>query len=207
MRVVHANWSAETGRLLVWGEDSTLPPRAPRPPGRRPRVARLRPHPFACSAELLHDAAAALGCPVVDAGEPRQLILLLPSDRDGPRSSPGLLRDQPAAPEAPTGLAPWSVPALALAPDEALDLLLALPPGSPPEVVAGSSLRVLAEVANLAIEGLAQGRVVPVLTARNGRWLAHWRPSMPDRSVRRLALAQERDRMGNYSFQKTILLQ
>ncbi|MCP3962669.1 MAG: hypothetical protein GY719_32925, partial [bacterium] len=183
MRVVHANWSPDAGRLLVWGEDSALPPCAPRRPGRRPKVARLRRHPFACSVEQARGAAAALA--QATDGEAREAVLLLPSGKDGPRCSPGLLRDEPAeaALETPAGagLAPWSVPVLALRPEQALDLLLALPAGSPPgvaasEVAAGDSLRVLAEVAKLAIEVVTRGCVVPALECRDDRWLARWRP-------------------------------
>ncbi len=180
MRVVHAHWSTGSGRLLLWGEDSTLPAAAPRRPGRRPRVARLRPHPFACSAEHLRDVAAVLAHPIEDGDDAGESILLLPSSQDGPCCSPGLLRDEPTAAEGPAGLAPWSVPALALAPEGALDLLLALPAGSPgagaPEVAVGAGLRLLAEVAKLAIEVVAQGRVAPALESRDGRWMALWRP-------------------------------
>ncbi len=180
MRVVHAHWSTGSGRLLLWGEDSTLPAAAPRRPGRRPRVARLRPHPFACSAEHLRDVAAVLAHPIEDGDDAGESILLLPSSQDGPCCSPDLLRDEPTAAEGPAGLAPWSVPALALAPEGALDLLLALPAGSPgagaPEVAVGAGLRLLAEVAKLAIEVVAQGRVAPALESRDGRWMALWRP-------------------------------
>jgi hypothetical protein len=76
-------------------------------------VPQPRLHPFACPTpglrELLGDdwpEGAA-----VDA----ELTLLLPSGRRGPLASPELVRGQVLAPESPAGLAPWQVPALAIA--------------------------------------------------------------------------------------------
>ena len=110
MAVLHGTWGAGA-RLCVWGEDDA------------PDVARARGlHPFACDEETLRRLVAERARVCTD---PARLTLLLPSRRDGPLPSPEL--GHPARPgAAPPRLQPWQVPALALEPDPALDLLLAL---------------------------------------------------------------------------------
>ena len=181
MLAVHALWSA-SGRLCLWAEDPALPATAPPRRGRPARVPQPRLHPFACPTpglrELLGDdwpEGAA-----VDA----ELTLLLPSGRRGPLASPELVRGQALAPESPAGLAPWQVPALAIAPGAAVDLLLA-PPGA---FRAGASLRYLAEVAKLACELAAAGRVLPALVEEGGHPAARWRPLPAPADAGQLAL-------------------
>ncbi|HXM54231.1 MAG TPA: DEAD/DEAH box helicase [Candidatus Dormibacteraeota bacterium] len=167
MAVLHGTWSA-VRRLCVWGEDEDA---TGLPSGGRS-------HPFALSAEALAGLADEHGW---RCAEPASLRLLLPSRRGGPLPSPELgrpARDGAVAPR------PWSVPALALGPDAALDALLAIP--SP----AGASLRFLAEAAKLALELVARGRVLPALEADEGgrRFVARWRVSPEPDDARRLRL-------------------
>ena len=179
---LHAVWSRDS-QLCVWGEDSALPGRAPRRRGRRPAKPRPREHPFACSAEAVAGALAVLGVALgADAPEvERQLYLLLPSFEDGPQHSPQLLpADGDRHPGKPELLHPWVVPAIALGPEAALEVLLALPPSPPPGLALGDSLRFLAEAGKLALELVARGRVLPGLTWRDERWLASWRPVTTD---------------------------
>jgi superfamily II DNA or RNA helicase len=171
----------------VWGEGSELPDRAPRRRGGRPAKPRARKHPFACAAPELTGAFDALGASLgSDALSERELHLLLPSLDEGPQCSPQLLR---GARERRTGSAelldPWLVPAIALAPMAALELLLALPDTryahdtKPAAGVAlGDSLRFLADAAKLALELVARGRLVPALVRREDEWVAWWR-AMP----------------------------
>jgi non-specific serine/threonine protein kinase len=160
MAVLHGTWSTAS-RLCVWGEDD-----APGHAG-----AGGRAHPFA----LDGGALARLGW---RGAEPSALTLLLPSRTSGPLPSPELGR--PARPSrAAPRLRPWTAPALALAPDAALDVLLALPER------AGASLRFLAEAAKLALELVARGRVLPALEPGN---VARWRVRPDPEDARRLRL-------------------
>jgi SNF2-related domain/SNF2 Helicase protein/Helicase conserved C-terminal domain len=120
----------------------------------------------------------------------RELHLMLPSFDDGPQHSPQLLRgDEDRRPGSPELLDPWVVPAIALGPAAALELLLALPttrcaggaPGyadrapRPAGVALGDSLRFVAEAGKLALELVARGRLLPGLARRQEGWVAWWR--------------------------------
>ena len=178
MIALHAIWSRES-RLCVWGEDSGLPARAPARRGRPPVKPRPRAHPFACAVEAV---AGALGrvCQALDATMAlgHALPVLLPSFRDGPQASPHLLRadEDSAAVGRPDLLHPWIVPAAAFAPADAVEVLLGLPRADGPGIAVGDSLRFLSEVAKLALDLLARGRVLPALAWREDRWLARWEP-------------------------------
>jgi hypothetical protein len=161
--VLHGLWS-QTARLAVWMLDEARP--TPLPRGQMPR-----PHPFAAASDelrrLVNDIAGVRG-----RSTPTYLTLLLPS---GPE--PRLL--------------PWSVPAVALEPDAALDLMLAAPqlPASGP--AAGDSLLWLARAAELAREVAAEGRLLPPLDPRGDRAAGRWRPALGPEDRRRLgALAR-----------------
>jgi superfamily II DNA or RNA helicase len=187
---VHAIWSRDS-QLCVWGEASGLPARAPKRRGRRPAKPRPRRHPFACAAQELVGGLDALG---VSLGSgsciERDLYLMLPSFEDGPQHSPQLLRAaEDRAPEGPGLLDPWVVPAIGLAPAEALEVLLALPTTGftggaplPPGVALGDSLWFLAEASKLALELVARGRLLPGLARRDEGWVAWWRPVTIDPS-------------------------
>lgn len=179
MRVLHANWSLRLGELLLWGEDSQLPPKGSAAPGEGAVAPRL--HPFACGTDTLEEALRSLDF----SPQPEDLLaeatLLLPAHQQGPCSSPRLLRSEDSVQPEAIGLAAWTVPALSLRPDRALAFLLALPMEIPsrqgletPSL--GAELRVLAEVALLALEGVAQGQVAPTLELRGEDWMACWRP-------------------------------
>ncbi|HEX7238790.1 MAG TPA: SNF2-related protein, partial [Longimicrobiaceae bacterium] len=178
MTVVHACWSPHGLRL--WGESQDGPASAPRRKGRPPRVPRPRPHPFAAGMRDLWDALDRLGEPDGRAFA-AELTLHLPSHPRGPQASPHLVRAHPpgeAAPE-PGGTSPWTAPGLTLPPAAALDFLLALP-AAPEGVVPGDTVLALAEVAKLALELAARGRVLPVPERRDGAWTAAWRPVLTD---------------------------
>jgi SNF2 family DNA or RNA helicase len=71
---------------------------------------------------------------------------------------------------------PWIVPALALGPRDCLNLLLSLPERTPPGVLIGDSLRFFGEVAKLALELVARGRMLPALMKRDEQFHAVWQP-------------------------------
>jgi SNF2 family DNA or RNA helicase len=176
--VLHAVWSHDSA-LCVWGEDSALPPRAPARRGRTPVRPRARAHPFACPTEELKTMVRRV-CPTLGSGAliERDVSVLLPSFKDGPQSSPHLLRadDDGAACSHPGLLHPWVVPAVSARPADALDALLRLPGVDERGIAVGDSPRFLAEAAKLALELLARGRVLPTLVWREKRWLARWQP-------------------------------
>ncbi|RKN55872.1 DEAD/DEAH box helicase [Micromonospora costi] len=158
MLVIHGVWLPGVvgdPALAVWGEDSTLPAETPRRPGRAPRE---RPHPFAAD----HPALAAA---LAEAAEPTGLgtaLLTLPTRAGAPVDSPELVRIAVAA--AAGGrvtLAGWRVPVLRYAPAAALTLLRAL---DELPTVPGATLRHLAELADLAADLVARGRVLPGVT-------------------------------------------
>ncbi|MBL6275874.1 DEAD/DEAH box helicase [Micromonospora fiedleri] len=155
MLVVHGAWLPGRG-LAVWGEDSTLPPRAARRPGRVPRE---RPHPFAAAHTTL---AAALA----EVAEPTDLgtaLLRLPTRAGSPVDSPELVRTAVVDPvRGPVTLAGWRVPILAYAPDAALSLLRTLDGLT---AVPGATLRHLTELATFAADLASRGRVLPGLAA------------------------------------------
>ena len=203
MRVIHGVWAR--GALCLWAEDPDLP----EAPGPSPRSGDLSagpaPHPFACQAAELADVLAALPGPVGEAARKAvdgELVLQLPSAfgpvrplaspelvrPDALRSGPGQSGPGQSSPgQARPGrvrLAGWRVPALALDPAAALDLLGAV--GRLGElVVPGASLPYLAALARFA-DGLAtRGRVLPVLVAEDGKYAARWRPVFGGEDARR----------------------
>ncbi len=186
MIALHAVWSHDS-RLCVWGEDSEEPARTPRRRGLRPAKPRARKHPFVCSVRDLTGTLDALGVSLeFDALFEYELHLMLPSSNDGPQHSPQLLRgDEERRDSNVKLLYPWVVPAIALPPAAALELLLALPAGGSAAgarnlagVALGDSLWFLAEASKLALELVARGRILPGLVRRQEGWVAWWR-AMP----------------------------
>ncbi|MBB4634626.1 DEAD/DEAH box helicase [Longimicrobium terrae] len=173
MIVVHAFWSVHG--LRVWAESSAKRPsaraRTPAEGAARPRL-----HPFAADARALREAAGALGQVHRHVFAPTA-TLLLPSHARAPQASPQLVEafpdlhptDQPAS----NGL--WTVPVLAFERQDAVNFLLSL--GEPPQgVTVGDTLRALAEAAQMALDLVARGRVMPVLERSGDAWIAAWRP-------------------------------
>ncbi|MGH2734544.1 MAG: DEAD/DEAH box helicase, partial [Actinomycetota bacterium] len=106
-----------------------------------------------------------------------KLDVLLPSSRDAPLGSPRLLRDEAVEVPPPSGVAPWTVSAAALSAQDTLNLLLGLPLGDRNGARLGDSVWFFAEVAKLALELVARGRVVPALVQQGERWAAQWQPA------------------------------
>ena len=105
--------------------------------------------------------------------EQTSLTLLFPSGRFGPESSPELVRDEEM--DAPVDrVSPWTVSALAVAPQDLGDILDALADGGP-GVVSGETVGYWGTVASLADEFVRGGRVVPHLELHEDCGTAVWR--------------------------------
>ncbi|MEV1295119.1 DEAD/DEAH box helicase [Pseudonocardia sp. NPDC049635] len=154
MLVVHALFSPGRG-VLLWAEDGERPARTSR---RSLRTA--RPHPFAVPSDELA---------AVHPGRNASVTVLLPSFPGGPQDSPGLVRSTARVHSRsdPT-LAPWTVPAVLVDPSELRDLSA--------DVRYGDEVAHLAELASIAEELAARGRVLPLLRTEAGRPVARWRP-------------------------------
>lgn len=182
--VLHAVWSADE-HLLLWGERPLSGSRLPRPRGRPPRDGRPRRHPYAADGDELYRAAGALtglelSVPSIESG------ILLPSTDSSPRPSPDL--PGAAAITAPAaGLRPWRIDALQLSAEAALELLTSLPHEPPVDARPGTTLTAAATLADLGLELVARGRVLPALIPRDGRFEARWSPVIDRAEQRRLA--------------------
>jgi non-specific serine/threonine protein kinase len=196
--VVHSIWLA-SGRLALWGEDSTLPTRPRRRGGRPPR---RRPHPFAAPPDSLAALVATAASATAAEAVRGTVEMLLPTADSAPSPSPELTRapdpvgDEPAADPggAPTGGVPaaaaWLVPTIEYDPGDALVILLGLGDGAAAtapatattgngaatnnnEIAYGTTVRHLATVAGFAADLVTRGRVLP--TVGPGP-VAVWRP-------------------------------
>jgi SNF2 family DNA or RNA helicase len=168
---VHACWSPFG--LHLWGESSHRLAALALPRGRTPRAP--KPHPFAADAQGLRAALDGI-LPLERAGA-GELALHLPSRGRVPLPSPHLAHAAPEADGADDATTAWTAEVLSLTAGPALDVLLALPASGSDGVVLGDSVRALGELAKLALELVAGGRVLPVLEpAHGGRWTARWRP-------------------------------
>lgn len=194
MLILHAIWSARSS-LCLWGEDSEALIRRSRAPARRksgraaaPRrraEPALRPHPFAAEPERITDAIGI----TVDGGAPGEVVLRLPSGPRAPNASPTLEHLSPRDRRAATRLAPWRVPVVEMPPGAALDALLALAETPARGFVTGESLHALARAADLALELVAQGRVLPGIIDGEPP-IARWLPAPgPEQAERLRALA------------------
>ncbi|GII91214.1 DEAD/DEAH box helicase [Sinosporangium siamense] len=182
MLLLHGGWTA--GKLVIWAEDTArTAPAAP------PLDSSPQPHPFAADPltlrttldDLLRTERAerpATAEPTTAETPAAELPVVLPgSARGGPLPSP-----ESGLPAPPHGrrLAAYTVPAVLMAPDQALDLLALVwgageeseaPPFKP-----AASLRYLAVVADAARSLARRGRVLPQLVAEGTGHAARWVP-------------------------------
>ncbi|HEU4557297.1 MAG TPA: DEAD/DEAH box helicase [Longimicrobium sp.] len=173
MIVVHA--SITPAQLFLWAESST---RGPMADGRK-SARKPRPHPFALPAEELKHIIGQLGS-MGESAQATDATLHLPSFSRSPEASPQLVRTDVPSPGDHVGTMPWIVPAMALSHAGAVDFLLELPEAVPEGVVAGDTLRALREVAKLAVELVARGRVLPCIEQGATGFHARWKPALTD---------------------------
>jgi hypothetical protein len=178
MIVLHSLWSSQS-KLCIWGEDSSLADALLLKGRKRTRHAgQPGTHPFASGVRSLREAVGEVGGELlIDDLAQTDVTLLLPSRRDAPQASPHLLfAEEENARDAVIRVAPWSMPSLALSPRDALDMMLSLAEATSSAVRIGASLNFFAEVAKLALEFVARGRVLPRLLKRGQKFQALWRP-------------------------------
>ena len=136
--------------------------------------------------DLLGAVGELAGLNLAQATSVTEATILLPSTSTSPRPSPGLPGGGDAEVE-DAGLRAWRTDAIEVAGPEALALLLAVPGDPPSHARPGTSLRAAAELAGLALELAARGRVVPGVVTRAGRVEARWLPVIDHAERRRLA--------------------
>ena len=166
MHVLHAHWHfptapTESGGMLFWVEDSE----APTPPKKRGRPGKAaRPHPFCAAPESTKQLLSAFDPNTADS-QINWITLLLPTTKFGPQPSPQLVHDWEIDHNTAPSLHPWLVAGAWLSPVDAFPLLANLPASEdlPPYLVLGSEVRYWQTVANLALETLAQQKLLPVL--------------------------------------------
>ena len=203
VRVLHSAWLSDAELLVLWAEDGNGPRTAAPRRGRPPRHRRPIPHPYALGHDGVRLAAAEVGGVEADdlivKADEVDLLLRLPGGAAGPTASP-LLEDEPARPDGP-GSSPspgfgelppgWTTPGLALQPGDAARLALALCAADPwsavvtgePDVALATDLRFAARAAELVLELLTRGRVLPDLELTTTGRRARWRP-LVDRNDR-----------------------
>jgi non-specific serine/threonine protein kinase len=189
VRVLHSTWLARDELLAFWGEDGTLSSTSVPRRSRHPKHPRPVPHPFALDADGIRLAAGEVGGVaaedlIVKAREV-DLHLRLPGAGGGPIGSPLLEDDRIGfAPGSPGDPLPWTAAGLVLDPFDAARLVLALgtagawdgPAPEAPEVALGTDLRFAARAAEVVLELLTRGRLLPVLERTAQGSVARWRP-------------------------------
>jgi len=136
--------------------------------------------------DLLEAVGELTGLDLTDVTAVTEAAILLPSTSISPRPSPGLPGGGDAEVE-DAGLRAWRTDAIEAAGPQALELLLAVPGDPPSHARPGTSLHAAAEIAGLALELAARGRVVPGVVTRAGRVEARWLPVIDRAERRRLA--------------------
>lgn len=192
MLILHANW---TGRALhLWGEslsrwhgpeaDHPLEDDAaePRGGGATGGTGGVVAHPFIASHDELAGVLSRMGAPaeVIDR---TSCTLRLPSAHERPEPSRTLATMVGAT---GNGVQPhlreWSVPALRVHPEAALEWLTALEPHARPTGIEfGPGLRFMSHLGDLALRLLAEQRFVPtLLQTREAAHRALWQPWLHD---------------------------
>ncbi len=166
MYVLHAHWHVPTSPsdqagMLFWAENSeTIEP--VKRPGRKRRTA--KPHPFCADPAAVRPMLKDFTADTADL-QMNWITLLLPTTDFGPQPSPQLVHDWELEEEATPTLAQWVVAGTWLTPVEAFHLLTHLPSQEnlPPGLALGSDLHYWQQVSPLALEALAQQKLLPTL--------------------------------------------
>src|SRR5262245_37429405 len=171
MLVLHT--SALDGQLLLWGE---TPPEAGKP--RRRKTSQTATSPFDPGGErLLQALTEAVPDHASDRARAETLTAWLPSAAGSPLASSRLIAEPPSA-STSLELTPWTVSAVRLSPDIAIDLLCSaagrdtLAPG----LVVGRALAYWSQILRFAGALVARQHFLPGLRQGEGGWRATWQP-------------------------------
>jgi len=189
MIVLHSAWSG--GELLLWGESprEAEGARAPARRGRKPREGKaVAPYPYDAGTVALEAASRDAGVEV-EAKEPavRQVAAWLPAQGGVPIASSPLIAEPPS--QAEVALAPWRVEAVALTPEQAVDLLCrgAGRPTLAPGVLVGRDVAFWAQALRFAGALVARQQVLPGIESRDRGYRACWEPVFAGADAERLA--------------------
>ena len=201
MHILHGTWllgdvAGVDNGFCLWAETSDNAASSSR--ARRTSTRQPWAHPFALPAKTLRRVWRDLSPSIHGVFETDTLdaraIVQLPSTRNAPYASPGLLFGDEDAERVKPQLAAWRVDALIVPPADAPALLAALPAedDTTPGVRIGADLRFWGYAGKLALEVLAGQRYAPALIKDRTRYLALWRPLLdnPDDQTRIERLAR-----------------
>src|SRR5262245_23029973 len=176
MIILHADIS--DGSLRLWGEKPVEATPARR--GRKPKVPTPRPLPFDAGANALHAALnEALPSLARHHAQAETAIAWLPTVQDRPIASSPLIAEPPES-TTEAALDPWTVTALPLSPEQALDLLSAsldrdtLAAG----VVVGTTLRFWATALRFGAALVAREQFLPGVEHAGTAWRSRWQPAL-----------------------------
>jgi len=173
MLVIHALWSLQQS-LMIWAEDPALAKRV-RTYGRSATSWPPQPHPFAIPArQLRRMLPEILGH--VEGLHSAEATLILPSRDSRPVSS----LDMDMSTQTPVQLQTWHVETCVVPTESAFRALLAPRQRIPTNVTEGQSWRFCSTVAQLCLDMIARGQVLPARTRQvTLEERARWLPSTP----------------------------
>jgi len=147
MIILHSFWTdGPAGAFHIWGEDPTLPRKAPARRGRKPKKPPTLPHPFAAGHAAL---TVALG----GSGEPGTATILLPAAGSDPLPSPEC--EPESVMPAQADCSPYQVPTISL------PIPVAHLADLPAETRYGATHRFWAEAARFALGLVVRQSFVP----------------------------------------------
>lgn len=176
--ILHVHWRPASkpgeGAVLFWAE--SLP--AKRVKRSAPKDHPFRDHPFRANADTLDFW--------LGAGEREEAEVLLPSNASGPFDSVSGTSGRRKV-----TLRPWRVPALRLAPTDAVPVLMEWLEADriPENVRLGDSARYFQQASRLTLEALAGQRIIPGLERIDGGLYARWQPSLDGHRISQIAEA------------------
>jgi SNF2 family DNA or RNA helicase len=188
MQVLHGTWlnsayADEDSGFVLWAETSQAQPAQG---SRRSSARRVKPHPFASSADTLRRTwldllQSADEIFKTDVKKPT-VVVQLPSLSNSPQPSPGLLREAEEGRGRKLKLSPWQVDVLCVSPVGAPGLLIGLPSedDTTPGIKIGADLRFWGLAARFVLELLARQRYAPALLKQDNCYLAVWQPQLSD---------------------------
>lgn len=174
MHILHGTWLPGQGRLMLWGEDTSITPSL-----RKGKRGKSTPHPFLMTA---NDWLRHLDHYTTDSQpDGLDVTLWLPGVGKHPLPSPEALTAGAIAPEGEPELLPWHVNTVTLSPTDALDyfIQLPLPHENPAGFLLGSDLRFWQQAAMLSMSCLVEQRYIPALDLRGSQLVAFWK-AQPD---------------------------